>query len=467
LNDSSSTNSDGQVNPRDFTQGPVHTHLIRLTGYMLLGFVSIMSASLIETVYIGNVGTNELAALSFTFPLVMVFQGIAMGLGVGASSVVARTIGSGDQQKVKLLITHCFILVIVLTLVFSAFAYFHADSFFNLLGAGPEILPLSVDYIQIWLFGLPFFTIAMVGSTLMRAAGDAVTPGYLMTIGSVLHIIIAPIFIFGLLGAPKLGLTGAAVGFVLARTVSFLMYSYVIGIRDKLLYFSIKGFFSSCRDILHVGLPAVASNLIAPISMSVITRLLAGHGTVVVAGYGVASRIESMIVMIIFALSMSIAPFVGQNWGAASFDRVKLSLKLSNGFSLIWGVIAYIFLFLSAEYLVGLINDDPPVVQAAVHYLLIVPLSIGLMGVMSNSTSSFNALGKPIPPLIISILQMIVIYIPLALLGDYLFGYRGIFIAGVVTTSLLGIVSWIWIYREINLGIERRTKDSQKNPVNP
>ncbi|HJP49832.1 MAG TPA: MATE family efflux transporter, partial [Pseudomonadales bacterium] len=123
--------------------------------------------------------------------------------------------------------------------------------------------------------------------------------------------------------------------------------------------------------------------------------------------------------------------------------------------------------FLSAEYLVGLINDDPPVVQAAVHYLLIVPLSIGLMGVMSNSTSSFNALGKPIPPLIISILQMIVIYIPLALLGDYLFGYRGIFIAGVVTTSLLGIVSWIWIYREINLGIERRTKDSQKNPVNP
>ena len=467
MNDSSSTNSDGQVNPRDFTQGPVHTHLIRLTGYMLLGFVSIMSASLIETVYIGNVGTNELAALSFTFPLVMVFQGIAMGLGVGASSVVARTIGSGDQQKVKLLITHCFILVIVLTLVFSAFAYFHADSFFNLLGAGPEILPLSVDYIQIWLFGLPFFTIAMVGSTLMRAAGDAVTPGYLMTIGSVLHIIIAPIFIFGLLGAPKLGLTGAAVGFVLARTVSFLMYSYVIGIRDKLLYFSIKGFFSSCRDILHVGLPAVASNLIAPISMSVITRLLAGHGTVVVAGHGVASRIESMIVMIIFALSMSIAPFVGQNWGAASFDRVKLSLKLSNGFSLIWGVIAYIFLFLSAEYLVGLINDDPSVVQAAVHYLLIVPLSIGLMGVMSNSTSSFNALGKPIPPLIISILQMIVIYIPLALLGDYLFGYRGIFIAGVVTTSLLGIVSWIWIYREINLGIERRTKDSQKNPVNP
>ncbi len=466
MNDSSSTNSDGQVNPRDFTQGPVHTHLIRLTGYMLLGFVSIMSASLIETVYIGNVGTNELAALSFTFPLVMVFQGIAMGLGVGASSVVARTIGSGDQQKVKLLITHCFILVIVLTLVFSAFAYFHADSFFNLLGAGPEILPLSVDYIQIWLFGLPFFTIAMVGSTLMRAAGDAVTPGYLMTIGSVLHIIIAPIFIFGLLGAPKLGLTGAAVGFVLARTVSFLMYSYVIGIRDKLLYFSIKGFFSSCRDILHVGLPAVASNLIAPISMSVITRLLAGHGTVVVAGYGVASRIESMIVMIIFALSMSIAPFVGQNWGAASFDRVKLSLKLSNGFSLIWGVIAYIFLFLSAEYLVGLINDDPSVVQAAVHYLLIVPLSIGLMGVMSNSTSSFNALGKPIPPLIISILQMIVIYIPLALLGDYLFGYRGIFIAGVVTTSLLGIVSWIWIYREINLGIEHRTKDSQKNPVN-
>ena len=309
---------------------------------------------------------------------------------------------------------------------------------------------------KIWLLGMPFFTITLVGMTLMRAMGDAVTPGYLMTIGSGLHIVIAPFFIFGLMGVTEMGLRGAAVSFVIARTISFLSYGYVMVIRDRLLVFRLAGFTTSCRDIAHVGLPAVASNLIAPVSMSVITRLLAGHGAVVVAGFGVASRIESMIQMIIFALSMSLAPFVGQNWGAGYFDRVKVALRLANWFALAWGLFAYAVLFVSAEILVSLINDDPSVVEAAVYYLLIVPLGMGFMGVMANSTSSFNALGKPMPPLVISILQMIVVYIPMALLGDYLWGYVGIFIAGATTVTVLGAISWAWINREIEAGIARR-----------
>ncbi|HIL98797.1 MAG TPA: MATE family efflux transporter [Pseudomonadales bacterium] len=444
-------------NSKDFTQGAVHTHLIRLTGYMVLGLISVMTAGLVETIYIGNLGTNELAALSFTFPLVMIFQGIAMGLSVGASSVVARTMGLGDAQRAKLLITHCFILVIALTLVFTALAYNNVGTFFSLLGANDKILPLTVSYMQIWLLGLPFFTVAMVGSTLMRAAGDAVTPGYLMTIGSVLHVTIAPFFIFGLMSAPEMGLAGAALGFLLARSVSFAMYSYVIIFRDKLIDLRFKGFFSSCRDILHVGLPAVASNLIGPISMSVITRLLAGHGVVVVAGFGVASRIEAMVMMVVFALSMSVAPFIGQNWGAALFDRVKLALKLANRFALLWGVVAYGILFVSAETLVSLINDDPGVIDAAVIYLRILPLAMGFMGITANATSTFNALGKPLPSLVISVLQSIVISIPLALLGDYLFGYIGIFMSGALTMAMLGIVSWFWIIRQVDTGIRRRS----------
>ncbi len=440
----------------NFTEGAVHSHLIRLTGNMVLGFVSIMTASLVETIYIGRVGTAELAAISFTFPLVMVMQGVSMGLSVGASSVVARIMGVGDREKARLLITHCVVLVFSLSTIIGIVVYPNVTFLFSLLGAQGEVLLLAVDYMQFWLYGMPFFTITFVGMTLMRAMGDAVTPGYLMTIGSGLHIVIAPFFIFGLMGVSVLGLLGAAVSFVIARLISFLSYAYVMIIRDRLLAFSLEGFFSSCREIAHVGLPAVASNLIAPVSMSVITRLLAGHGAVVVAGFGVASRIESMIMMIIFALSMSLAPFVGQNWGAGHFDRVKAALRLANWFALAWGVFACAVLFLSAEVLVSLINDDPEVVEAAVYYLWIVPLGMGFLGVMSNSTSSFNALGKPLPPLVISILQMIVVYIPMALLGDYLWGYVGIFIAGATTVTVLGTLSWLWINRQIETGIAAR-----------
>lgn len=441
-----------------FTSGPVHTHLVRLTGFMVMGLISVMGASLIETIYIGKVGTNELAALSFSFPLVMLFQGISMGLGIGASSVVARTMGKGDKEKAKRLITHCFILVMGLILVVAALTYTSIESFFTLLGADEIILPLAVTYMQTWLIGLPFFTVAMVGSTLMRATGDATTPGYLMAIGSGLHVIISPFFIFGLMGAPELGLPGAAVGFVLARFVSFLMYGYIIIIRDKLFSFSMQGFVQSCYDILHVGLPAIASNMIMPISMSIITRLLAGHGALVVAGFGVASRIESMIMMVIFSLSMSIAPFIGQNWGAGLYDRVKLALKQANSFALLWGILAYLILFVFSSSMIALINNDPEIVETARNYLLILPLGMGFMGLIANSTSSFNALGKPLPPLVISAAQMIAINLPLALLGDYLWGYIGIFISGAFTMIFVGTISWLWISREIDSGIKLRSK---------
>jgi|TARA_B100000315_G_scaffold260346_1_gene321004 putative MATE family efflux protein len=433
----------------DFTTGPIHTHLIRLTGYMLMGFVSIMTAQLMETVYIGLIGTDELAAVSFTFPLVMILQGVAMGLSVGASSIVARTMGTGDREKVRRLITHCFLLVVVLILTFTSIAYANLTFFFNLLGAQPHILPLIIRYMEIWLLGVPFFTIALVGSTLMRAAGDAVTPGYLMTVGSALHVIIAPFFIFGLGPVPEMGLEGAAIGFVLARTVSFCLYSYFIGCRDRLLIASLTGLWSSQRDILHVGLPAIASNLIGPVSMAIITRLLAGHGAEVVAGFGVASRLESMAVMLIIALGMSIAPFVGQNWGAGKYQRVRDSLNLSYRLSLLWGLFAFVIMVLFAEVLVSLINKDPLVIESATTYLYIVPLGMGFMGIMMIATQSFNALGKPIPPLVISVNQTLLIYVPLAILGDYLWGYTGIFIATTVTGVLMGTLSWYWLSRVV------------------
>lgn len=429
----------------DFTVGPVHRHLISLTGYMFMGLVSVMTASLMEAVYVGMVGTDQLAAISFTFPLTMMLQGVVSGLSIGAASIVARTIGSGDKEKVRRLITHCFILVMGLVLLLTAVIYIYAEPIFRLLGAESHILLLVVEYMHIWLLGFPFFSVALVGSFVMRAAGDAVRPGYLMAIGSGLHIIIAPFFIFGWQPAPELGLAGAAVGFVMARTVSFCLYTYYIVFKDRLMVASMTGFLSSCRDIIHVGLPAAASNLISPVSMGVTTRLLAGHSSEVVAGFGIAIRVDAMVILIIIALSMSVAPFVGQNWGAGHYDRVKVALKLANRFALLWGLFAFTFMILFAEFLVSLVNDDPYVVTVAVTFLTLVPLSIGFMGFTMTATQSFNALGKPIPPLIISFNQALLLYVPLAFLGDHLWGYAGIFIALALTNVVMGVVSWVWI----------------------
>jgi Na+-driven multidrug efflux pump len=243
--------------------------------------------------------------------------------------------------------------------------------------------------------------------------------------------------------------------FVVARFIGFLMYGYYV-YRDQLLIFSLKGFVGSSRAILHVGLPAIAANLISPISLTVVTRLLAGHGTAVVAGVSVASRIETMLAMVMWALSMSVAPFVGQNWGAKRFARVQTALRVANVFALVWGAAAFLALYFIGPMVIGWVNDDPDVIQAATTYLLIVPLGMGLMGVVANSTSTFNALGQPGPPLTISVMQMLFLSVPLALLGNYLLGYQGIFIGGVVSLVITASIAAGWL----RVTIRQRTKQT-------
>ena len=167
-------------------------HLSRLTGFMLLGFVAVMGANLMESLYISQVGTLELAALGFTFPLVMMMQGVTMGLGVGASSVVARKIGAHDWTDAKRLMSHAIWMVIGFTVALSFLVYWSLEPIFGLLGADQAAAELAIQYMSLWLIGLPFFAVAMVGSSLMRAAGDAIKPSYLMTFSAVIQIVLGP-----------------------------------------------------------------------------------------------------------------------------------------------------------------------------------------------------------------------------------------------------------------------------------
>jgi len=455
----------GHARGGNFTEGPVHKHLVRLAGFMFMGFSAMTMAQLIETVYLGRLGTLPLAAVSFTFPVIMVLQSVAMGLGIGASSIVSRTFGAGNKDQVRQLVTHCVVVAAGLLLVLTTLGYLFSSPIFALLGAHGEVHTLVIQYMDIWFFGLPMFALSMIGSSLIRSVGNAAAPGILMTIGAILQVVIEPFFIFGLGPFPHMGIEGAAVGFVVARAISFTLTYYVLVIRERLLTRNLSGIIESLRSILHVGLPAMATNLIMPVSMGIITRLLAGHGPAVIAGFGVGSRIGSMMMMIVFALASSSGPFIGQNWGARKFERVNQALSLANSFVMAWGAVAFLFMLVLGKWLVMLINDNPTVVEAATWYLVITPLSIGFMGMTAIASSCFNAMGKPIPPLIISILRMFVVYIPMAIWFDYLWGYVGIFIATSTSSILLGIVAWFWNRHAIAAGTRNELAEGMEAAV--
>ncbi|MCZ6619665.1 MAG: MATE family efflux transporter [Gammaproteobacteria bacterium] len=447
----------------NLTEGPVGRHLINLTIPMFLGIASMIVASMMDTIYVGWIGTLELAAVSFTFPVVMGLSMVSMGIGIGAASIISRVIGAGDHERVRRLATDSFLLVAIIALIMTAVGFVLLEPVFRLLGAGPEILPLSIQYMSVWFIGMPAFALPMVGTIIMRAVGNARLPGIIMAAAAGLQVVLAPVLIFGIPGLwDGLGFAGAAWGFVLSRIATFI-YTVRVLMKLDLLHFekrAIAELWTSWREIMRIGLPSMMSNLVGPVSMAVIVALLAGYGHVVVAGFGVASRIESLAIMILMALSASTGPFVGQNWGAGNHARIYTAHKLGYRFSYAWGVVACVVLAGMGDWLIGFINEDPAVVEATYAYLLLVPVTYGFFGASMVAMSTFIALGKPMPTLIMSVARMLVVYVPVALYLETWFGYRGIYAAAGVANVVVGIVSVRWVNHtlahEISRGLRNR-----------
>jgi putative MATE family efflux protein len=438
--------------------GPVGKTLIRLTGPMIVGIVAMMAFNLVDTYFVGHLGTDELAAMSFTFPVIMIIASVALGLGIGASAVISRAIGEGDQNQVKRLTTDSLLLAVSFVTLIVITGLITITPLFTLLGATPKIMPLIKQYMLIWYPGMIFVVVPMVGNNAIRATGDTKTPSLIMLLAVAVNGILDPLLIFGYGPFPRLELAGAAIATVIARTVTLTVSIRILYHREKMLTFkipSITEIIKSWKRILYIALPTAGTNIIIPISVGVITRIIADYGPEAVAGFGVASRIETFVLTIIMALYSVLGPFIGQNWGAGKKERVRVSVVYSQRFAMLWGAAMFILLAVTGKSIASLFNKNPQVVTVAGTYLLIVPIAYGLHGVLRLSTAVLNVLNRPFHSALLILTQAIILYIPLALIGSHIWNLKGIFSASVLSFIITGLAAYLWLKKI--LAIEERS----------
>ena len=425
-------------------EGPVQKTLIRLTIPMVLGTLGMVIFNLSDTFFVGQLGTNQLAALSFTFPVVLVVSSLAMGLGIGASAVISRAIGEGNHYKVKRLTTDSLTLSLIFVGFFALFGLFTINPLFRLLGASGEVLAYISQYMTIWYLGVVFVVIPMVGNNAIRASGDTKTPGLIMVFASFVNIVLDPILIFGIGPFPRLEIAGAAIATVIARASTLILSFWFLAFKEKMITFNIPEFrtvVESWKQVLYIGLPTAATKIMIPLGAGVILSIVATYGSEAVAGFGVATRIEFFALAVVMALSSVLGPFIGQNWGAGKFGRIKSGIKFSYKFSLIWGLVIFIIFAIFGGTIGSLFSNNPNVISVTRLYLLIIPIGYGLYGILVMATSTLSVLKKPIHAAILTLTQTFLLYVPMAYIGSYFFGLWGVFVALPMSYFIAGIIS--------------------------
>ena len=435
------------------TEGPVGRHLLVMAFPVLLGITTMMGQAFVDAWFLGRVGDRALAAHAFSFPILMIVTSVAIGLGAGTSSVVARAIGAHDLRRARRLATDSLFLSFLITAGFCILGVLTINPLFRLLGAPDDMIPMIRSFMLILYSGVPFVVVGMVGMASMRATGDTRLPSKLMILGSILNVLLDPIFIFGLGPIPALGLNGAAVAALLARGVIFVGALYLLRGRLNMISFNRPDpveLRKSWRDILHVGIPAAGTNAIVPIATAIIIVMIAGYGPEAVAGFGVASRIESLVLVMFYALSAIIGPFVGQNLAAGKELRIMEALRLCMIFCVGAGLVGAGILALSAGFLPTLFSDNDAVTRVTRLFLWVAPLGYGGYGLVMVINASFNGLGKPMPGVVISLLRTIILYVPLALIAEYYFGMVGIFAAYAAANVFTGFVAYAWAKKTVH-----------------
>lgn len=432
---------------------PIGKTLWQMTWPMIFGVATLISFNVVDTFFISLLGTESLAAIGFTFPVTFTVISLTIGLGVGTSAVIAHHLGAGNEQQARQVASCAIYLSALLVGTLALFGYLFAEPIFTWLGAGEQTLPLIMSYMNLWFLGAVLLVIPMIGNSILRASGDTRTPSLIMALGGVLNAIFDPILIFGWGPVPALGMQGAALASILSWGAGFTLMMYWLIVKRRLIDpWPVKWsvFRQASARLLRIGLPAAGSNMLTPLATGIVTALVATYGAPAVAGFGAGVRLESLALIIVLALSMTLPPFISQNFGAGKLDRVRQAYRIALFAVLGIQAIIYLLLILLLPLIQTAFAREPAVAEVLAWFVWLMPLGYGVQGWIVLTNSAMNAMHQPIKGLWLSIARLFLFFVPLSYLGSLVAGLPGLFAGGVLANICMAVISYRWFMRMLD-----------------
>ncbi|MBC3766809.1 MATE family efflux transporter [Neptunicella marina] len=419
---------------------------------MIVGMIMLMTFGLVDTFFVSLLGTEQLAAISFTFPVTFTLISLNIGLGIGTSACIARFLGAGQHSHAQKYATGALMLSALMVGGLAIVGWLLMEPIFGLLGADHSQMIHIRDYMNIWFAAGVFLAMPMVGNSVLRAAGDTKTPSKLMAASGLINAVLDPVFIFGLGPLPAMGIKGAALATFIAWGCSFIYIMHLLIVKRQLALprlLNLGEFITTSKTLLKIGLPAAGANMLTPLAGGVLTAVVAEFGPEAVAMWGVGNRLESIASIVILALSMTLPPFISQNLGANKIHRAQQAYQISIRFVLIWQLAVFALLAFTAPVIASVFAKEQQVAHLIQTFLYIVPLGYGLQGVIILTNSSFNAMHKPMSALTLSVIRLFVLFVPLSYIGSVIWQLHGMFWAGILANIVTATLAYWWFSKAI------------------
>jgi len=465
----------------ELTEGGILKPLVYLSLPIVVTNLLQTAYNLADTFWLGRYSTEALAAISFGFPMVFLLISLGMGLSVAGSILVAQHTGAGETGQAQYAASQTVTFALVGSLVLGLVSYPFVEAFLAFLGASPEVLPGATAYMEVIALGLPFMFGFFVFISLMRGAGDTITPMVVMFGTVVINVILDPFLIFGFEANPLfgmvglagvqaelfaatgfagMGIEGAAIATIFSRSLAMvvglgIMLSGSRGIQINLV--DMAPDFDYFRKILKIGVPASIEGTGRALSINALLIVVGLFSTSVVAAFGIGTRVLSVIFLPAIAVARGVETMSGQNIGAGNYDRAAAANYLAaKGLFAVLGLMGVV-IFLVPEPIVGVFTNDPAVIEEGSTLLRYVSLSFGFTGIMRAFSGGFRGAGKTLVAAGIALLTLGGIRLPVAYIAsqyrlpipyaDLVFGVRGIWTAFFVSNVAGALIAWLWFRR--------------------
>lgn len=446
-----------------FENYPVYKALITLALPTILGMLVNVFYNMVDTFFVGQTNDpNQVAAVSLTMPIYLVLMSFGSIYGIGGASYISRSLGARNYDKAKQVSSFAFFASVITGFVCMIVFLLFLNNILKLSGASQNTYKFAKDYLLIVAFGAVFVVCQMSLGQIVRSEGSSKEAMIGMMLGTIINIILDPIMILYM----NMGVAGAALATIIGNASSTLYYIWHIAKKSSFLSIRLKDF-SLSKDILNnvfsIGFPVFINNVLISIANILINNFASRYNDNVVAGLGVSQRIFMLVLLVFIGLGQGVQPFIGYNFASKNYKRMNASIKLSCLFSFVSGIIFLIFAFIFSKELIAIFIKNDEVIEYGSKFLIAAYSVAPIIGFQFVFISTFQALGKALPSLILSVCRQGIAFVPAIYFGTKFFGINGIIwsqpIADVVSILLSGGM-YIYIY------ITTKKKNMLENEIN-